>query len=97
MVGGLWFLQEKLKKDATKFIGKVGHDSEHYNILKKHIQESNAMQQDINHVLEWTEMPDNTPITVDKLNRLLFKVGSKSEEFNTSIELARGYVKAQNK
>jgi len=89
--------QEKLAKDAGKLLSKFESGSENYVKLKRGITKTQTAVNMFRHILEWEEMPDESPCRVEALNQLLYDTAIETEQFNLDIETSKGSLKAKAK
>ena len=86
---------DKLNKEALKLMTKLSDTSPHYGSVKKGITTMEKNLHTINHVLQWQEMPDETVITKDKFDKMIFSIAESTEKMNELIMSVKGALKAK--
>jgi hypothetical protein len=85
---------KKLKGSGDKAL--VGTAEKFYKEIKDCTTTANQSTNNIEHMLQWSEMPDESAITKKKVDEVLFEAATQVEHFNEVIEMAKGSLKARS-
>ena len=86
---------DKLHKEALKICAKIKPDSKHYGPLKKGITIMDKNLNGIGHVLTWKELPEEVPITKEKLEKFIFGIAESTEQMNELVMTTKAALKSK--
>ena len=90
--------QTRMVKDMKKLL-----DDKHlkkwseFDNFKKSAKSMESNITKIEHIQNWSEMPDESALCPDSVNKLLLEIATTTELANELLETAKGFIKSEKK
>ena len=88
----------KLSTEAMKLIKTVSEGSQIYKDLKKGYTESQQHIQDLKHISDFKGLPGaaEKPLNQENFNEAMTKIAKHAQQFNETVESAKGILRARS-